>query len=226
MIARVDVVLLHSGVTDPGEWDGMRPLLEREHRVVAPDLRQSRPLVELALDAIPGESAALVGTSFGGRGALEAAAAAPDRVEALVLINSNPFGWSDDVQAIGGQEVELFEAGRLDEAAALMVRAWLVGPRRDESDVPAELRERVLAMQRRAYALDADPEAGEFELADVRAPLLFIRGALDWPEVEQAAAQFPGAQHAVVEDAAHLPTLERPDEVARLILDFLADARR
>src|SRR5215471_13406241 len=109
MIACMDVVLLHSGVTDPGEWDALRPLLEREHRVVTPDLWRSRPLVELVLDAIPGESAALVGTSFGGRGALEAAAAAPERVSALVLINSNPFGWSDEVQEIGGQEVELFE---------------------------------------------------------------------------------------------------------------------
>ena len=225
MIARVDVVLLHSGVTDPGEWDAVRPLLEGEHGVVTPDLWQSRPLVELVLDAIPRESAALVGTSFGGRGALEAAAAAPDRVDAVVLINSNPFGWSDEVQAIGGQEVELFEAGRLDEAAAVMVRAWLVGPRREESDVPAELRERVFAMQRRAYALDAEPEPGELDVANVRAPLLFIRGALDWPEVERAAAQFAGARRAVVENAAHLPTLERPDDVARLILDFLAEQR-
>jgi pimeloyl-ACP methyl ester carboxylesterase len=225
MMRCVDTVLLHSGVTDAGEWDAVRPLLERAHRVVTPDLWQSRPLAGLILDAIPGKSAALVGTSFGGRGALEVAAAAPDRVDAVVLINSNPFGWSDEVQAIAGREIELFEAGRLDEAAALMVGAWLVGPRRDETDVPAELRERVFAMQRRAYELDAEPEPGEFEGADVRAPLLFIRGALDWPEVELAAAQFAGAQQAVVENAAHLPTLERPGEVARLILDFLAEQR-
>jgi len=203
-------VLLHSGVTDSGEWDAVRPLLEGVHRVVTPDLWQARPLVELVLDAIPNESAALVGTSFGGRGALEAAAAAPDRVKALVLINSNPFGWSDEVQAIGGHEVELFEAGLLDEAAAVMVRAWLVGPQREETEVPIELRERVFAMQRRAYALDAEPEPGEFDVADVRAPLLFIRGGLDWPDVERASAQFAGAQQAVVENAAHLATLERP----------------
>jgi len=219
----VDVVLLHSGVTDAGEWDAIRPLLEPAHRVVTPDLWQSRPLVELVLDAIPGERAALVGTSFGGRAALEAAATAPDRVQALVLINSNSFGWSDEVQAIGGQETELFEAGRFDEAAALMVRAWLVGPQRAEDDVPQELRERVHAMQRRAYELDAEPEPGAFEVDDVRAPMLFIRGSLDWPDVERAAAQLTGARQAVVEGAAHLPTLERPDEVARLVLNFLAE---
>ena len=38
------------------------------------DLWQSRPLADIVLDAIPDERAALVGTSFGGRAALEAAA--------------------------------------------------------------------------------------------------------------------------------------------------------
>jgi len=219
----MDVVLLHSGVTDPGEWDGIRPLLEPEHRVVAPTLWQTRPLLDIVLEAIPGESAALVGTSLGGRAALEAAAAAPERVRAVVVINSNPFGWSEDVRATGAQETELFEAGRFDDAAALMVRAWLVGPQREEDDVPRELRERVFAMQRLAYEVDAEPEAGPFEPADVRVPMLFIRGSLDWPDVERAAAQFAGARQAVVEGAAHLPTLERPDEVARLVQEFLVE---
>ena len=131
----------------------MRPLLEAEHRVSTPELWQEGSLVDIVLDAIPGESAALVGASFGGGGALEAAAAAPERVEALVLINSNPFGWSDDVTAIMREEDALAEAGRLDDAAALMVRAWLVGARREEVEVPRELRDLVFAMERRAYEL-------------------------------------------------------------------------
>ena len=218
----MDVVLLHSGVTGPGEWDDVRPRLEAEHRVVVAELWQARPLVDIALDAMPGERAALVGTSYGGRAALEAAAAAPDRVDALVLIGTNPFGWSDAVRAIAQDEEAQYDAGRLDEAAALMVRAWLVGARRQEADVPEELRRRVFEMQRRAYELE-EPQAGELELDNVRAPMLFIRGELDWPEVEQASRRFRDASHRVIEGAAHLPTMERPNEVARLIIDFLAE---
>lgn len=222
----IDVVLLHSGLTDSGEWDAVRPLLEPAHRVVAPELWQARPLLELALQAIPGDRAALVGTSQGGRAALEVASAAPERVEALVLIGTNPFGWSDAVGALGEEEVALFDAGRLDDAAALMVRAWLVGSRREENDVPAELRKRVLAMQRRAYEL-GEPERGAYDLEKVRARTLYIRGELDWPDTALAAERFvrvlPDASEAVIDGCAHLPTMERPDEVARLVLEFLAE---
>jgi pimeloyl-ACP methyl ester carboxylesterase len=222
----VDVVLLHSGLTDPGEWDGIRPLLEEQgYRVVAPELWRDGPLVELVLDAIPGERAALVGTSFGGRGALEAAAAAPERVVALVLIGTNPFGWSEDVRAVGAEEEALYEAGRLDDAAALMVRAWLVGARREEADVPADLRERVFSMQRGAYER-GQADGAAFDLERIQAPLLYLRGELDWPDTATAAQRLvrslPDAREVVISGCAHLPTMERPDEVARLILEFLA----
>ena len=220
----IDVVLAHSGVTDAGEWDDVAPHLAREHRVVTVDLWRAGSIAKLVLDAIPGERAALVGTSFGGRGVLEAASASPERVSAIVIIGTNPFGWSEAVREVAQEENALCEAGRFDDAARLMVRAWLVGARRSEEDVPAELRERVFAMQRAAYELPQG-EGGPLDVGAVRAPLLYIRGELDWPDVQRAAERFPNAQHAVVAGAAHLPAMERPAEVARLILDFLAQVQ-
>jgi len=35
--------------------------------------------------------------------------------------------------------------------------------------------------------------------------------------------ELPDASEVVIEGCAHLPTMERPDEVARLLLDFLAE---
>ena len=75
-------------------------------------------------------------------------------------------------------------------------------------------------MQRRVYELD-EPQAGPLDPDDVRGRMLFVRGELDWPDVERAAQRFPHAEQAVVEGAAHLVTLERPDEVARLVRAFL-----
>jgi 3-oxoadipate enol-lactonase len=67
----------------------------------------------------------------------------------------------------------------------------------------------------------------EIRLEQITAPTLVVRGALDWPEVAAAAERFvrelPDAHEVVVDSCAHLPTLERPGEVARLILEFLEE---
>src|SRR4029453_4341910 len=124
----IDVVLVHSGVTDSGEWDAVRPLLAREHEVVMPDLpgfgsEPGRPGQfsprAYVLGTFDG-TAALVGTSFGGRAVLEAALTAPERVTKLVLIGANVFGWSVDVQRVQQEEEVLFDDGRFDDAAALL----------------------------------------------------------------------------------------------------------
>jgi 3-oxoadipate enol-lactonase len=235
----MDIVLIHSGLTDSGEWDDVRPLLERDHQVVTPDLPGfgSTPLepgehslADQVLDAFDGR-ATLVGTSFGGRAVLEAALAAPERVAKLVLINANPFGWSEQVQRVQEQEDALFEADRFEDAAELMARWWLVGSQREPGEVESGLAERVRSMVLRGYGLQAGVDASvrrvEIQLEQITAPTLVMRGALDWPEVGIAAERFvrelPNAREIVVDGCAHLPTLERPDEIARLILEFVEE---
>jgi 3-oxoadipate enol-lactonase len=225
-------------VTDSGEWDGVRPLLEQEHLVFTPelpgfgstpDVQGELSLAEYLLSAFDGP-AALVGTSFGGRAVLETALAAPERVSQLVLINANPFGWSDEVRSVQSKEEELFDAGRFDDAAELMARSWLAGPEREPDQVDADLYDRVKRMVLRSYEQQAGDESTlrrvEIEPSRITVPTLVVRGALDWPDVAAAAQRFvdemPDAREVVVDGCAHLPTLERPDEVAHLILDFVA----
>jgi 3-oxoadipate enol-lactonase len=193
-----------------------------------PDVQGELSLAEYLLSVFDGP-AALVGTSFGGRAVLETALAAPERVTHLVLIDANPFGWLDEVQRVQAQEEELFDAGRFDDAAELIVRSWLAGPERDPDQVDGELYDRVKRMVVRSYEQQAGNESSlrrvEIEPSRIAAPTLVVRGALDWPEVAAAAQRFaneiPAAREAVIDGCAHLPTLERPDEVARLILEFL-----
>jgi pimeloyl-ACP methyl ester carboxylesterase len=197
-----------------------------------PDVQGELSLGEYLLSAFDGP-AALVGTSFGGRAVLETALAAPERVTHLVVIGANPFGWSDEVKRVQTQEEELFDAGRFDDAAELMARSWLAGPEREPDQVHAGLFDRVKRMVLRSYEQQAGNESSlrrvEIEPARIAAPTLVVRGALDWPDVAVAAQRFvdeiPDAREAVIEGCAHLPTMERPDAVARLILDFVSERR-
>jgi 3-oxoadipate enol-lactonase len=130
---------------------------------------------------------------------------------------------------VQAREEELFDEGRSAEAAELMARSWLAGPQREPNDVDSELYERVCAMVKRGYELQAGGEGSikrvEIDLTRIATPTLVMRGALDWQDVASAAERFvrelPDAREEVVAGCAHLPTMERPDEVARLILAFL-----
>ena len=62
------------------------------------------------------------------------------------------------------------------------------------------------------------------ELPALELPLLAIAGARDdgYSAAAKRIAQLaPNARAATVEDAGHAAHLQRPDEVARLIADFL-----
>jgi 3-oxoadipate enol-lactonase len=220
------------------------------HRTVRYDLRgfgrsplppqpysHGRDLIAL-LEQLRIEQAALVGASLGGRVALEVAVAHPQVVDALVLADAAlpGFAWSDQVRASWAEEDAARERGDLDAAVDTNLRMWVDGPRRPTTTVDSAVREHVRQMQRRAFELQVpvwEDAAEELlvsdlaqRLAEVRAPTLVLVGEEDVSDFHQIAAQLtreiPSAQHAVIPNAAHLPSLERPAAFNELVLRFLA----
>ena len=92
------VLLLHAGVADRRMWDPLLPELSHRFMIIRPDLRGfgDSPLppepyadaddLATLLDHLQVGDAAVVGSSFGGRVALELTALHPDRVRELVLL--------------------------------------------------------------------------------------------------------------------------------------------
>ena len=85
-------------------------------------------------------------------------------------------------------------------------------------------------MQEGAWEAGADeedvldpPVSGR--LSEIRCPTLVLVGEHDVPDMQGIAAHvaesIEGARLVTVANAAHLPSLERPDEVNTLLLDFL-----
>lgn len=242
------ILLIHNGLCDRRMWDRQMETFAGAHRVVrldlpgfgeapAPDGEFSHAGAALAvLDELEIGRAALVGNSLGGRVAADVCLAAPDRVSALVLANAGRTGWewSEAVRRSWTAQDEAALAGDLDRAVELALQLWLDGTGRPPGSVGGELRARVAALHRRTLerelaAGDIGPERRpEGSPADIRVPTLVLVGANDVPDLVQIAASYareiPGARPVTIPDAAHMPSLERPEEFDRLVLDFLEEA--
>jgi 3-oxoadipate enol-lactonase len=217
------------------------------HRVIAPDLRgfgehrlEPAPFsyVRDAEAALEGP-AALVGCSLGGRVALELAVHRPDLVERLVLIAPGFPGWewAEETRAGWAAEEAAYEAGDLETAAEESVRLWVDGPGRSPEEVDPAMRAAATAMVLRSYEMQEGAwEAGADEedvldppiagrLDDVRCPTLVLVGDHDVADLQGIAAHLAGsiegARLVTIPNAAHLPSLERPEEVNELLLGFL-----
>jgi 3-oxoadipate enol-lactonase len=234
------LLLLHAGVCDRRMWEPQWAALTEHFRTIRCDLRGfgDSPLpagrfnnaddVLRLLDALGVERANVVGSSFGGRVALELAATWPDRVQRLILLCGE---WETverdrDLRSFAEEEDRLLDGGDVDGAVELNVRSWL-GP--DASDATRSLVDR---MQRRAFEVQL--EAGDSAVVEhrdvdpgtVAAASLMISGSLDFAHFRQVATalteRIPRAEHLELEWARHLPSLERPGLVAELLLDRLA----
>lgn len=245
------VALVHAGICDSRMWDPQWERFQAAHRVVRCDLRGfgrsplgpgrfSHPADLIALlDELELGPVALVGASLGGGTALQVAVERPDLVSALVLVDSGVRGhaWSAEVERAWAAEEAAFERGDLDAAADVGLRLWVAGPHRSPEDVDPEVRAKVADMILRSYELARDDPGAEEEalvtdvgdrLGEIEAPTLVLVGSLDHPEMHDLAARFerelPNARRATIDGAAHLPSMERPDEFTMLVLEFLAEA--
>ncbi len=244
--SRPPVVLIHAGIADSRMWDDLFAALAPAFTVTRYDLRgfgrtppapgpfaHHEDLAALLLHLGIGR-AALVGCSIGSRIALDLALAHPERVARLVMISPTVSGFQYDGPP-PPQAAELDAAGPGDLARVneLEMQIWVDGPRRTPDQVDPAVRD--LAARMNAIALANEgvgeeqlprPRAAE-RLAELAAPLLVITGEVDAAKT-QATAEFltaalPHARRAVVPAAAHLPGMEQPAMVNRLVMEFLTE---
>jgi pimeloyl-ACP methyl ester carboxylesterase len=238
------VVLLHAGIADRTMWSEHLPAIAQAGmRVIAMDLPGygEAPVaagldapwedVLQSMDAAGVQSAAIVGCSFGGAIAQRIAAVAPDRVSALALISSPASGIEPSKRLLDAweEEEDALEAGDTDAAVRAVLAAWLL------PWCPGELRERVAAMQRRAFELQAnappaqeapDPLGGSLRaLSAFDGRALVAVGEHDMPDFQQAADRLAMAlgeiETTIVPGAGHLAPLEQPRAFRELLLGFL-----
>jgi len=240
------VVLLHAGVADRRSWYSLVPeiadvasVLAYDRRGFGESLAGSEPFTHLAdllavLDELELESTWLVGSSAGGKLALEAAVEAPHRVNGIILISpavgGAPPTRDEDVdpetQSIDELLTRADEIGDIDEVNRLEVRLWLDGPREREGRVSGSVRDLVFAMNATALT-NFVPEYSDHpvdtwsRLGELSVPATVACGTLDAMHVirrsEVVGGLIRNATFVSLEGVAHLPYLENPSEVGALI---------
>lgn len=225
--ARGTVLLLHGCAGRAEQWAFQIEHLAQEYRVVAPDLRghglsevpaSAYSLEEFLWDTTQvltqlqvAEPFILMAHSFGGPIAITFAATQPQRVSRLVLIATGP--------AMHINPLHEFIVKLPVSLAALERLRPLVMPK---SYAPVGVIQRVLAGT--LFRWD-----GYKVLPQVRTPTLIIAGQWDFiapaRQAEQVHKLMPGSRLEVVRYTRHLPHLERPQAVNRLLDRFLQGPR-
>jgi pimeloyl-ACP methyl ester carboxylesterase len=240
-------VLIHEGLADSRMYDDQFDVLARSCRVVRYDLhgfgRSGMPVRAYShhgalrdlLDHLRIERAAILGMSQGGAVAIDFALTYPAMVNALLLVASGLGGYppGEETVRLAAPIREAFQAGDFVRGIDLSVRFWVDGPRRQPEEVDPGVRERFRALYtdvlrrsreggRAADPLDP-PAVGR--LNEIAVPTLIVVGDGDVPGVlagaDLLAGTIRGARKVVLPRVAHLLNLELPEELNRLILDFL-----
>lgn len=236
------VVFANSLGTDLRVWDAVLPLLPAGLRLVRYDKRghglseaNAGPwsIAALAddlagiLDARGVRGAVVVGLSVGGMIAQSLAVRRPDLVRALVLMDTAP---KIGEAAMWNARIDAVETAGIAPLAGAILERWFTARFRAEDPSFPLWRAMLVRTPAAFYAAtcgairDADLTA---DTAALRLPVLAMVGDADGstpPDLVRAmAGLIEGARFEVIEDAGHIPGVEQPEAVARLIGEFLKE---
>jgi pimeloyl-ACP methyl ester carboxylesterase len=185
----------------------------------------------LAADVLKNAPArfALAGLSMGGIVAMEMIAQAPERIERLALLDTNPRAEAPEMQARRAPQIEKVRAGDLRGVMRDEMKPNYLA---DGPNKPAILN---LCMEmaedlgpdvfiRQSLAL-RDRPAQQAALCRLTAPTLVLCGREDRAcPVERHELMhrlIPHSTLIIIDDAGHLPTLEKPDETTAALARWL-----
>ncbi|QRN80480.1 MAG: alpha/beta fold hydrolase [Nocardiopsis sp. BM-2018] len=220
------IVLVHAGVADRRMWDHQFAELAKDHRVVRYDwrgyggsadhegpVRHHEDLLAL-MDALEIPEATLIGASYGGAYAVDAALAAPERVNALALVCPGMSGhvWPEAfvrtgrqiaLAAVPHERLAAYQEGNAEPESAdvaamadAQARFMVLGPGRSPDEMPVEAWDLSLLMLREMYARRWSSPANHTQwperpavdrLHEISVPALVVKGLSELPQVQDVA---------------------------------------
>jgi len=241
------VVLLHGFSLDRSMWSQQKSSIGAIYRLILPDLRghgsTAAPegiynvdaMADDVLELLDGlqihEPVVLGGLSMGGYIALSIAARHPERLKALMLINTKASADTPEAATVREQLARQVEAeGDVHSVVATMLpKLFARGTFEHHPEVVTRLQNQMARTPARAVAgtlrgLAIRPDRTD-DLKKIQVPTLILAGSEDalipLDESDLMARQLTGARRVVIPESGHLSPLENPRATDAAILEFL-----
>ncbi len=228
------LLLTHGYSSTSAMWQGQVEALSRDYQLIVWDMRghgasdypddpnaysETLTVADMAalLDAVGAKRAIIGGLSLGGYMSLAFYRTCPDRVRALLIIDTGPGFKKDDARDAWNK--------RAHETAERLERdglAVLKSASRERSTV-THRDATGLAHAARGMLTQRDARVIEL-LPDIKVPALVVVGADDTPFLaasDYMAAKIPGAKKTVIPSAGHAVNIDQPQAFLDAVLPFL-----
>jgi pimeloyl-ACP methyl ester carboxylesterase len=228
------LLLTHGYSSTSQMWDGQIEALSKQHTLVVWDMRghgrsdypsdpaaysEALTVADMAalLDAVGADRAVVGGLSLGGYMSLAFHRVHPERVSALLIIDTGPGFKKDDARETWNKSAH--DTGDRFEREGLAV---LQSASRERSTVNHRDASG-LAHAARGMLTQRDARVIEL-LPNIKVPSLVVVGADDTPFLaasDYMAAKIPGAKKVVVPAAGHAVNIDQPQAFIAAVLPFL-----
>jgi pimeloyl-ACP methyl ester carboxylesterase len=228
------LLLTHGYSSTSAMWQGQIEALSKHHRLVLWDMRGhgqsdypedpsaysgALTVGDMAalLDQVGAARAIVGGLSLGGYMSLAFYRAHPERVSALLIIDTGPGFKKDDAREAWNK--------RAVDTAERFEREGLGGLKAASRERSTVIHRDATGLARAARGMLPQRDARVIELLpDIRVPSLIVVGADDTPFLaasDYMAAKIPGAKKRVIPAAGHVVNIDQPQAFIDAVLPFL-----
>jgi pimeloyl-ACP methyl ester carboxylesterase len=228
------LILTHGYSSTSAMWQGQIEALSKHHKLVVWDMRghgqsdypqdlkaysEALTVGDIAalLDEVGAERAIVGGLSLGGYMSLAFYRAHPERVAALLIIDTGPGFKKDDARDAWNKRA-LGTADRFEHEGLEVLKS----ASRERSSVSHR---DASGLARAARGMLTQRDAGVIEsLPGIKVPSLVVVGADDTPFLaasDYMAAKIPGAGKVVIPSAGHAVNIDQPQAFIEAVLPFL-----
>ena len=250
------ILFLHAGLQNHDMWKDQVAHLSREFKVITIDLPfhgnttgtdtsvLAKDVIRTVLDSLNILKVSVAGLSMGAAVAQDFVIGYPQRVNKAIFMAAGINGYErkfpvDSVSLAWYPKLTAaLAAGDTAGAATLFAKTWGDGTAQKAEGLVKEASKyvyRTTLNTLRQHKLKGWPnlqdEPTAFDqITSLKMPVLVIHGDQDLPLIfktsEYMEKHIPGAKRVLLKGAAHMLNMEQPDEINRLIADFLKEDRQ